>query len=57
MTSITENEMDIGIPLRNCPTFQWNIEHFSGNLSKKDTLTEKKILNTSETILLLFFIM
>ena len=57
MTSITENEMDIGIPLCNCPTFQWNIEHFSGNLSKKDTLTEKKILNTSETILLLFFIM
>ena len=35
--------------------FAWNIEHFSGNISKKDALTEKKIQNTWETILLLFF--
>ena len=26
--------------------FEWNVEHFSGNLSEKDALTDKKIQNT-----------
>ena len=30
-----------------------NVEHFSGNRSEKDTLTEKKIQNTWETIVIL----
>ena len=29
------------------------MECFSGNLSEKDALTEEKILNTSETIVIL----
>ena len=32
---------------------EWNIEHFSGNLSEKDALAEKKIKNTWETIVIL----
>ena len=30
-----------------------DVEHFSGNLSEKDTLPEKKIQNTWETIVIL----
>ena len=33
---------------------EWNVGHFSGNRSEKDALTEKKIQNTWETIILLF---
>ena len=36
-----------------CPTHEWIVEHFSGNLSEKDTLTEKKIQNTWETFVIL----
>ena len=36
-----------------CPAFEWNLEHFSGNLSEKDALTEKKIQNTWETTVIL----
>ena len=50
VTSISENEMNIQIPL--C-----NVRHVNGmsrNLSQKDALTEKKkIQNTWETIFIL----
>ena len=51
MTSISKNEMNIQIPLCNV----WHLNgmlniHSSGNLSEKDSLTEKKIQNTCETI-------
>ena len=43
MTGISENEMNIQIPLSlKCPAFEWNLEDFFENLSEKDTLTEKK---------------
>ena len=32
---------------------EWNVGHFSGNRSEKDALTEKKIQNTWETIVIL----
>ena len=37
MTCISKNEKSIQISL--C---EWNVEHFSENLSEKDVLTEKK---------------
>ena len=46
MTSISENEMTIQI------SCEWNVEHFCGNLSEKDALTETKIQNTWETIII-----
>ena len=54
MNSISKNEMNIRISL--CikyPTCEWNVGHFSGNRSEKDALTEKKIQNTWETIVIL----
>ena len=45
VTSISENERNIRIPLRNGPSFECNVEHCFGNLSEKDALTEKKIQN------------
>ena len=41
VTSISENEMNIRIPLCNV-SIEWNLEHFSRNLSEKDSLTEKR---------------
>ena len=52
LTSISKNEINIRIRLL-CPAFEWNVEHFSGNLSEKDALTGKKIQNTWETIVIL----
>ena len=40
MTSISKNEMNISNSSLLCLAFEWNLEDFSGNLSKKDTLTE-----------------
>ena len=42
VTNISENKMNIRISLCNV-TCEWNVEHFSGNLSENDALTEKKI--------------
>ena len=35
-----------------CLEFECYLAHFSGNLSEKDVLTEKKIQNTWETIVI-----
>ena len=54
MNSISKNEMNIRISLCyvRCVNGQWNVGHFSGNRSEKDALTEKKIQNTWETIII-----
>ena len=44
MTSIFENELNIQIPLCNVRILNGILRDFSGNLSKKDALTEKKYL-------------
>ena len=54
VTSISENEMNIQISPCNVRHVNGMLNIFSGNLSEKDTLTEKKIQNTSrETIVIL----
>ena len=53
MNSISKNEMNIRISLCNVRHVEWNVRHFSGNPSEKDALTEKKIQNTWETIVIL----
>ena len=49
MNSISKNEMNIRISL----CYDRRVGHFSGNRSEKDALTEKKIQNTWETIVIL----
>ena len=49
MTSISENEMNIRIPLCNVRYLNGiSVEDFSGNLSEKDVFTEKEIQNSWE---------
>ena len=50
MTSISQNEMNIGILLSECQAFEWTVEHFSEDLSEKD---ENKIKITWEKIVIL----
>ena len=46
-----ENEMNIRLSLCiKCQTLVWNLEYFSGNISKKHALTEKR--NTWKTIVI-----
>ena len=42
MNSISKNEMNIRISLRNVGRVEWNVGYFSRNCSEKDALTEKK---------------
>ena len=46
MTSTSENEINIDSNFfLLSPTFGWNLEDFSRNLSEKEALTEKKSSN------------